>query len=82
MSETGWGTLSEVRNGLGDPQVGSVRVRGPSLRSGTCQWTLPEVLDGLGTLREVRDGSEDRLGGPGCVWRSSTRSGTGRWTLL
>ena len=65
-------TLSEVRDGSGDPPGCPGWVRGPSERSGT----------GWGTLQEV----QNRLGGPpeglGLVGRPSRTSGTGWGTHL
>ena len=59
-SETGRGTLGEVRDGLGDPRGGPGRVRGPSERFGTVRGTLVEVQDVSGDLtRSHRDGSVD-----------------------
>ena len=87
----GRGTLSEDRDGSGDPWGGLRRVGcspgglgqvgGHSLRTGTGLVTLGEVQDGWGTLREVQDGSVDPQGGPGRVRGHSRSSGTGRLTL-
>ena len=56
-SETGRGTLGEVRDGLGDPQGGPRHVGGAS------RWSVT----GQETLGEFREGSVDHRGDPGRV---------------
>ena len=70
-SETGRGTLWEVRDGLVDPQGGLGRVGGPTGRSGT----------GRETLEAGWDGSEDTLGSSGWVGGPLERSKIGRGTI-
>ena len=57
MSGTGWGTLLEVHDGMGDPLGGSGWVGEPSWR----------FRRGWETLEVVRDGSVDPGKGPGQV---------------
>ena len=47
-SETGQGTLGEVRDMLGDPWAGPGRVGGSLMRSGTGRKKLVEVWDRSG----------------------------------
>ena len=59
-SGIGWGTLREVRDGLGDPREFPGGVGGPSGRSGTGRGTFREVVDRLGDSR----GGSGMVGGP------------------
>ena len=80
-SGTGWETLGEIRDGLGDPWGGLGRVGEPSEWSRTGLGTLGEVKYGSGALGQVQDGSSDPRGGPGRGWGPLGRSGTGQETL-
>ena len=74
------GTLSGVRNGAGDPRLGTGWVAGPSQRSGTVRETLGEVRDELGVPRGGPGRVGNTPGGLGRVGGPPGRTGTGRVT--
>ena len=73
----GSGTLLLVRDGLGEPPIGTGLVVGPFRRSQTGRQALQKLRDGSGTLPKSQDRLEESHGGPGQVGRPYKSPGTG-----